>query len=1080
MRMLSFRKRNSLEHMNKESLYKDLFSNSPDALFLLDYKGEFMDCNDGLSELTGFSKETLLFSHFSHYIYKEDLDLVQAAFTNAFRGSANEKEFRIVKKNKSIQFISVKVVPAIIKGEILGVYGVAKNITDKKMLEKELKKSELRFETLIQQSSDVIVVLDQKGLIKYLSPSVKKVVGYDPQDLIGTSCFDWIFNDDLHIACDLFSAAIDSPSETKKADFRLNKEGGGTLYCEVSVENLLEDENVNGVVVNYRDISTRKKYDEEMKQMAYYDYLTGLPNRFLLEKQLTNELERQQHSAILFIDLDRFKIINDSMGHYVGDLLLIEVTKRLKSCLAANDFLFRQGGDEFVIILTNVDREKVTTVCEEIVQLFASPFLVNNFDVYTSPSIGISMLPDDGTSVEQLTKNADFAMYQAKNNGRNGFSFYSPPDVSDSINPLNLEMDLHSAIERNEFVLHYQPKVNLKTGKIIGMEALIRWNHPKWGMVSPGTFIPIAEDSGLIIPIGKWALQEACMQNKKWQTRGYDGLISVNLSPRQFTKLDLVQTIEQILIETGLEPRLLELEITESMTVNIDQTIKTLHELKRLGVKISIDDFGTGFSSLNYLKQFPVDTLKIDQSFVRELADHTSDATIVKTIISMAHNLKLSVVAEGIETKEQLIFLQKHLCNEGQGYLFSQPVPAHELELRIADINQMLQDQGITLENNERMWIEEFKMTETSQQAFTFKFKKENDSFIHTFCGGKLLSQFNYLPEDIIGKRLIEFLPEEIANEKALYYERAWNGEEEVTYKAILNGFYYIATLKPVRHEGQVIEVIGTCMDLTRPETEQPRHSEKKYSMLADHVSDLIDECMENMVIPSHGMIRKQREEEFQWKAEKLEIVSELAASVAHEIRNPITSIKGFVYLLEQGMMKQNYFEVIHSSIQEIEEYIAEFLSISNMDIHQTDSVHLSLLLEEVVSQLAHSASEKQIEVKLEQATDLAPITCDAARIKRVFINILTNSIEASPSGGLIQIHVSQNESNLLIRVVDNGMGISEDRLARLGEPFFSLKEKGTGLGLLLCHRIIWQHGGTMVIESEENKGTIVEVNLPS
>ena len=1080
MRKLSFRKRSTLENMNKDFLYKDLFSNYPDALFLLDFKGELIDMNDGLVDLSGFSKETLLYSHFSHYIYKEDLDLVKIAFADALRGHVIEKKLRITTKDQSIKFVSVKVVPAVIKGEILGVYGVVKDITDKLLLEKELRKSELRFETLIQQSADVIVVLDRKGVIKYVSPSVKQVVGYDARRLLGTSCFEWVDQGDLHLGADLFSAAIQSPFLPQKEDLRIKKEDGSRLYCEVSVVNLLQDENVSGIVVNYRDISGRKMNDEKMKQMAYYDYLTGLPNRFLLEKQLAEELEKKHHSALLFIDLDRFKVINDSMGHHIGDLLLIEVTKRLQSCLAENDFLFRQGGDEFVIVLTNVDRDLVSDVSEKIVQSFAAPFSVNHFDVYTSPSIGISMLPEDGTSVEQLTKSADFAMYQAKNNGRNGFHFYSRPDRNDSINPLKVEMDLHSAIEREELILHYQPKVHLKTGKMIGVEALIRWVHPELGLVSPGTFIPIAEESGLIIPIGEWALREACKQNKIWQAKGMAGVMSVNLSPRQFTKVHLVQTIERILEETGLEPQLLELEITESVTVNIEQTITTLHELKKLGVKISIDDFGTGFSSLNYLKQFPVDTLKIDQSFVRELSDDTSDATIVKTIISMAHNLKLNVVAEGIETQEQLIFLQQHLCNEGQGYYFSKPVPADELEARMSEMAQLINEKGLSLKDNERIWSEEFKELEKRQnknhQGLTFKFKNIKGRFIHTFCEGELIYQFQYNPSDIIGKELRDFMSEELAEEKETYYERAWQGEEEVTYKAILNGFYYIASLKPIWSEGKVVEVVGTCVELTDVGGSPIMDPKSKYTVLANDVSKLIRDCLENMV---RGDARQLRAKEFQWKTEKLEVVRELAASMAHEIRNPITSIKGFVHLLERGMLKQNYFDVIHSSIDQIEEYINEVLRIFHPSIQREESVDIYQLLVKVKSSLAHLLEEKKVEMVFEKEAEMTLIKCDPVQMKQVFINLVTNSIEAIEMNGLVKLQVRKKGTDLVIRVIDNGVGMKEDRIERLGEPYFSLKEKGTGLGLMLCHHIVWQHNGTMLITSEENVGTIVEVIIP-
>ncbi|WP_096199934.1 sensor domain-containing protein [Bacillus sp. FJAT-45350] len=698
MNKQSFRECDKFQNINKDLLYKELFSSYPEPLYLLDCRGHFQEINEGLVNLSGFSEEELLYSHFSNYIYKMDLQQISNSFNTAALGSYIEDECRIVHKNGSIKFLSVNLVPAKIGEEIIGVYGVAKDITDKKMLEVKVKESEVRLETLLQHSSDAIAVLTEEGIIKYASPTVKQLLGYTPEMIVGTSCFNWIERTDIERVQNLFESILENPTSiTKKAEISLKRINGNMVYCEAIITNLLEYENIKGIVVNYRDITSRKNNEEEIKQLAYYDYLTGLPNRYLFEKSLSKELTKNNQLAILFIDLDRFKVINDSMGHLIGDQLLIEVANRLKYILAENDLLFRQGGDEFVIVLTNVDREAAATVSKKIVQLLDSPFSISNYDVFTTPSIGISMFPEDGTSVEQLTKNADFAMYQAKKNGKNTFHFYSPPEVSDEISPLDIELGLHSVIERNQLVLYYQPKVNLVTNEIIGVEALIRWIHPVWGIVSPGMFIPIAEESGQIIPIGEWALREACIQNKLWQEQGFEGVMSVNLSPRQFTKVELVQTVKNVLEETGLEPHLLELEITETMTANTEQTIATLHDLKRLGIKISIDDFGTGFSSLNYLKQFPVDTLKIDQSFVRELSNGTSDATIVKTIIAMAHNLNLNVVAEGIETKEQLVFLQEHNCNEGQGYFFSKPVPVIELETKIQEIKKVIEEHGMNL-----------------------------------------------------------------------------------------------------------------------------------------------------------------------------------------------------------------------------------------------------------------------------------------------------------------------------------------------------------------------------------------------
>ncbi|MDT8858655.1 EAL domain-containing protein [Alkalihalobacillus sp. MEB130] len=1046
MNNLLNRKQRELQAINKESLFKDLFLAYPEALFLLNSSGEFIDLNEGLVNLLGITKDRLLHTHFSNYIDKDDVLHVQSYFTNALQGRTQEREFKVIHESGNSKYVSVTVVPAKIKGEILGVYGVAKDITEKKELETALRRSEVRFESLIDKSTDVIAILDHLGMIKYESPAVKHVLGYDPCELYGMNVFELIDQEDLRLAQNLFYAALNQSSETHTSELRIKKADGGVTYCEVYVTNLLEDENVNGIVVNYRDISSRKAQEEEIKQMAFHDYLTGLPNRFMLEKKLLDEIIENKNTAVLFIDLDRFKVINDNMGHHVGDLLLKEVTIRLKSCLSEQDLLFRQGGDEFIILLTNATREVATSVATTIIQSISYPFVINNYDIFTSPSIGISMFPDDGQTVEQLTRNADFAMYQAKKMGRNTFCSYAPPEFN-TLNPLSVEMDLHAALEREELELHYQPKVSLKTGKVIGVEALMRWNHPKWGMVSPATFIPIAEETGLIVAIGEWALKTACQKNKQLLHQGLEIVMSVNLSQRQFQKIDLVATVANILKETELKAELLELEITESMTANIDQTIATLHELKRLGVKISIDDFGTGFSSLNYLKQFPIDTLKIDQSFVRELSDQDGE-TIVKTIISMAHNLKLNVVAEGIETKEQLIFLQQHLCNEGQGYFFSKPVPEGDLISFITNIQENAKALEITVQDNERLWTEEFKgiaeleKRETLALEMVFKFKKVNGTFIHTFCEGELLHHLGRSPSDIIGKELKDFLSFDLANEKVCYYDRAWQGEE-VSYKGMINGFYYLANLQPVISCGEVIEVIGSCINL------KDLHEQERVAL-------------------SVG----QR----QTKSEKIEVAGELAAGIAHEIRNPITSIKGFIQLFEQGIMKKDYFDVIHSSFYQIEEVLKDFLMISKSELNETQLVDISGLIQDA---LAEVNPGNEIEIISHYDKEIPNILCDSVKIKEVLVQVLTNSTEAIKRTGTVKIEVKQDQSNLLILIEDDGIGMTRERVDRLGEPFFSNKEKGIGLGLMMCYHIIWLHNGSIQVKSAESEGTQVEIRIP-
>jgi len=381
----------------------------------------------------------------------------------------------------------------------------------------------------------------------------------------------------------------------------------------------------------------------------------------------------------MFLDLDRFKIINDTLGHPMGDRLLKGVAQRLRSCLREGDTVARLGGDEFMVVLPAIAHaEDAARVGQRILDALSVPFNFEGHELHIGVSIGIALYPNDGKSAEALLKNADIAMYRAKEQGRNNYQFYTPALNDMAFERLTLENSLRRALERREFVVHYQPQVSLNTGQIVGMEALVRWRHPELGLVAPMKFIPVAEETGLIVPIGEWVLQMACAQNKAWQEAGFPPLrVTVNLSARFFRRKDLMETVARILKETGLDPDYLELELTEGTTMeNAEATIRTLHELKEMGVHLSIDDFGTGYSSLSYLKRFPLATLKIDRLFVQDITTSSDGAVITLAIIAMAHSLGLKVIAEGVETEEQLAFLRAHRCDEMQGYLFSRPIPA--------------------------------------------------------------------------------------------------------------------------------------------------------------------------------------------------------------------------------------------------------------------------------------------------------------------------------------------------------------------------------------------------------------------
>ncbi|MEH7418823.1 EAL domain-containing protein [Neobacillus drentensis] len=751
----------------------------------------------------------------------------------------------------------------------------------------------------------------------------------------------------------------------------------------------------------------------------------------------------------------------------------------------------------------------------------------------------------------------------------NESNFFIDKDVV----PSEIKIELQKAIEQNQFLLHYQPKLDLRTGELVGVEALIRWNHPKWGMVSPEMFIGFAEDTGLILPIGEWVLLAVCNQMIHWQQEGFFTVVSVNLSQKQFSHSNIVKTIEEVLQKTGLEPHYLEVELTESIKSDMEHTISCLQQLKKLGVSISIDDFGTGYSSLNYLKEFPIDTLKIDQSFVRELHHNPNDEAIVKTIISIAHNLNLKVVAEGVETKEQLIFLQQHLCDQGQGYFFSKPMPAGELKESLSEVQRVVNEHGIPRDTRNRIWYEELlnqakkelEDTVRMQQGMIFKFKRIGGKFVHTLCDGELLYQMGLIPAQVVGKRLDEFLSLEQALNKTTYYQRAWDGEELVHYEDQINGIDYFASLRPIKKGGEVIEVIGSCIDITaRKQAERSlRENESRYRLITENMSDILmlldsrgkilyaspslggvlgtptksykgkssfrlihpedrDQVMERYqqvlnkdpsvrmearflhadghwvliegigtpVFGSNGVINhfiivgrditdKKRTEEQLAQSEKLAIVGELAASVAHEIRNPITSIKGFIQLFQQGVHKPEYFNVIYEEFQRIEDILQEFLNLAKPQPFKLKKYDLKSILQDIETLFLPQANLQNIRIYQEYDQSLPPIMCDVNQVKQVFINLIRNSMEAVENEGSIKIVGSLEEQHVLIKIIDTGMGISEERLKRLGEPFYSNKEKGTGLGLMLCFRIIRQHNGTITIKSVENQGTTVEIRFP-
>jgi diguanylate cyclase (GGDEF)-like protein len=457
-----------------------------------------------------------------------------------------------------------------------------------------------------------------------------------------------------------------------------------------------KDEQLLRSYATIRAVNQRKRAEDKIVHMAYHDSLTNLPNRLHFDERLKtcfDEAERNgNRMAVIFFDLDRFKVINDTLGHHVGDRLLQYLARKLQIYVKEKDIVARFGGDEFIILLSDIAHiDEAAQFAKGIPELLKEPFMYEDQELFVTASIGISLYPNDGTDAETLLKNADIAMYRSKEKGGNSYHYYHPDMNKRSLHRLNLEIHLRKALERNEFRVFYQPIVDLRNGKIFGMESLVRWHHPQWGMISPAEFIPLAEETGLIVPIGNWVLRQACIQNQEWQKLGHPPLcVSVNISAIQFHQPQFVNFIEKTLEETGLDPKLLCLEITENVAMtNVSYIMDTMQKLRALGVFISIDDFGTGYSSFSYLKRFRVHTLKIDQSFIRDLTSDEETAAIVTALIAMSRQLKIKSLAEGVETQEQLDFLISQGCDEIQGYVFSKPMPAEDFELMIKENKQL-------------------------------------------------------------------------------------------------------------------------------------------------------------------------------------------------------------------------------------------------------------------------------------------------------------------------------------------------------------------------------------------------------
>lgn len=673
----------------KIPIYQSIFDYSSEGIIETDNKGVIIAVNPSFIKTTGYSEEEVIGKRpnilssgihpLKFYIH------MWAALYEKGQWSGE-----IWNKRKNGEIYPEWLTITAIKDENEKLINYTGIFTDISVYQKN--ESDLRlYERVFAASLEGIMITDKRGVIVSVNPSFTTLTGYTRVEVIGETpsiLNSGRQNTDFYI--NMWSS-IHEKGFWKGEIW--NKKKSGEVYPEwLSISTIYDknQETINYVGV-FSDITERKESEEYLKYLANYDTLTDLPNRVLfkarLEVAIENAKRYDKKVAILFLDLDRFKGINDTLGHNVGDYVLKQVAERLSQNVRKSDTVARLGGDEFTIILPEIKKEDVAiSVVNKIFKALTYPFFYKEQELFITTSIGITFYPDDAISIENLLINADSAMYKAKEQG-NRFALYTP-EINDKLSRDRIiEQGLHKALDRAELTIYYQPQIDLKTKKIIGLEALLRWIHPELGYVSPAEFIPVAEQTGLIVPIGEWVIKEACRKNKDWQEKGYPSItLAVNLSARQFMDSNLVPTIIRILKETKLDPKYLDLEITESISIyNINKIIQILTELKAIGVNVSIDDFGTGHSSLSYLKSFPITHLKIDKSFVDDIVSDKSNLVIIKAIIEMAHGLDLKVIAEGVESKEQLLYLEKLNCNAAQGYIFSRPLPTLEIEKLLAE-----------------------------------------------------------------------------------------------------------------------------------------------------------------------------------------------------------------------------------------------------------------------------------------------------------------------------------------------------------------------------------------------------------
>lgn len=684
-------RRKKVMKVDSDLFFRSLFDYNPDMVLFMDVYGIIAKVNKGFSETLGAPIHEIELSPLERYISPEEISNYKRIFQRTLAGEAHSLYTTFVHNHGSHLNVILHLIPAKSEGRVIGIFGIAKDLTSVRHTENELAESELKFSSIADDALVGIFIVQEDGIVSYGNKKLYQLLGIE-EPSTPINLMDFIHAADKQEIERIWKMLLYG-SKGQSHYYRLVKKDGTITEVESHATKI----NLHGklhFVGTILDITELKKAAKLNEYLANHDYLTELPNQRFFYKKLDEALhqcqQKRQSLTVMFIDLDRFKYVNDTLGHFIGDKLLQAVSVRLKKFAKEDGILARLGGDEFALLFPNIgaDCNQIIEHAKSIIELMEEPFHIEHFELCITASIGISIFPNDAKDAETLMKHADSALYKAKARGKNTYQIFVPSMDAETYKIFTLETDLRKAIDSNQFEIYYQPKINAHTYEIVGAEALIRWNHPEWGLVYPKEFIPIAEETGLIVELGKWIKETVCKQIKAWQEAGLPSIpVSVNLSPSRFLEKDLISHIEEIINDTELDPKYLQLEIVESSILENETIVfNILSKLKAMGIKVALDDFGTGYSSLSYLKRFTslIDVIKIDQAFISNLSRSShSDSTnfITKTIIDLARHFKIEVVAEGVETMEQLEILKKYKCTHVQGYLFSKPIPEDEFAL---------------------------------------------------------------------------------------------------------------------------------------------------------------------------------------------------------------------------------------------------------------------------------------------------------------------------------------------------------------------------------------------------------------